>query len=93
MYGLKNYKSQIIDENFNVQYNCIPNNIINQTLYLSKSFLYHIITNHTKNSEYLAFETYDIYFTDRIEKYGLILKKIKKLYKYLYKKISELLLF
>ena len=64
IYNLKGYKNEIMEENFNEQYECIPNNISKETLYLNKFFFKsYYYKYHTKNYAYLALE-YDIYFTD-----------------------------
>lgn len=65
IYNLKGYKNEIMEENFNEQYECIPNKISKETLYLNKFFFKsYYYKYHTKNYAYLAFEEYDIYFTD-----------------------------
>ena len=38
IYNLKGYKNQIMEANFNEQYECIPNDIIKETLYLNIFF-------------------------------------------------------
>lgn len=66
IYNLKEYKNEITEVKFNKQFDCIPNNLINETLYLNKLFCdkSNYFKYHTKNYAYLVFEEYDIYFTD-----------------------------